>query len=271
MEFNFETYTPLLIEYGTRVAGAIAFLLGAWIAAGWCRRIVRRALERARFDSTLTLFFASAVRWLVLLMAVLACLGLFGIPTTSFAAAIGAAGLAIGLAFQGSLSNVASGVMLLVFRPFAVGDFVNAGGVTGSVTEIQLFTTTFDTPDNRRIIVPNSLIFGQTIENVTYHDKRRVNVDVGTDYSADLDRVREVLEAAIPAIPGALEDPAPQVFLSALGGSSIDWQVRVWCSADEYWDVHQATVRAVKRALDEAGISIPFPQMDVHLDGALSK
>lgn len=271
MEFDLATYTPLLIDYGTKVVGAIVFLFGAWIVAGWCRRIVRRALERAHFDSTLTIFFASATRWAVLLMAVLACLGIFGIPTTSFAAAIGAAGLAIGLAFQGSLSNVASGVMLLIFRPFAVGDFVNAGGVTGSVTEVGLFTTTFDTPDNRRIIVPNSLIFGQTIENVTFHEKRRVNVDVGTEYSADLDRVREVLEKAIPGIPGVLEEPAPQVFLSALGASSIDWQVRVWCSTAEYWTVHQATVRATKKALDEAGIGIPFPQMDVHLDGGLSQ
>jgi len=269
MEFDLASFTPLIVQYATKLAGAVVFLLLAWIAAGWSRRIVRRALERASFDSTLTLFFANVARWLVLLLALLACLGIFGIQTTSFAAVIGAAGLAIGLAFQGALSNVAAGVMLLIFRPFSVGDVVNAGGVIGKVTEIQLFTTTFDTPDNRRIIVPNALIFGQTIENVTHHDQRRVNVDVGTDYSADLDHVRQVLEAAIPGIPGVLEEPAPQVFLSALGGSSIDWQVRVWCNTGDYWDVHQATVRGVKRALDEAAIGIPFPQMDVHLDGPL--
>lgn len=171
------------VQYAPRVVGAIIFLFLASIAAGWAKRLVDRALTNARFDPTLSLFFASMARWGILVMALLACLGIFGIQTTSFAAVIGGAALAIGLAFQGTLANVASGVMLLVFRPFGVGDMVSAGGVTGKVAEIQLFTTAFDTSDNRRIIVPNSLIFGSTIENVTYHDRRRVSIDVGADYS----------------------------------------------------------------------------------------
>jgi small conductance mechanosensitive channel len=271
MEFDLAALTPQLVDYATRLGGALIFLVGAWSVAGWSRRAVQGGLTKADFDPTLTLFFGSVVRWAILVMAFLACLGMFGIQTTSFAAVIGAAGLAIGLAFQGALSNVASGMMLLIFRPFTIGDVVAAGGVTGTVAEIQLFTTTFDTADNRRIIVPNALIFGDTIENVTHHDTRRVSVDVGTDYGADLDHVRTVLEATLPGIPGVLADPAPQVFLSALGASSIDWQVRVWCATGDFWGVHQATVRATKQALDGAGVGIPFPQMDVHLDGGLAR
>ena len=255
-----------LMLYGPRLIGALLFLAAAWVAASWARRITRRALERASFDRTLTLFFASAARWAVLIMAALASLGLFGIQTTSFAAVLASAGLAIGLAFQGSLAHVASGVMLLLFRPFGVGDTVNAGGVTGEVAEIELFTTNIDTADNRRIVVPNSLIFGGTIENMTYHPTRRVTVAVGTDYGADLQATRAALERAARGVAGALTDPAPEVVLVGLGASSIDWQVRVWAPTPDYFHVQERTTEAIKRALDEAGIAIPFPQMDVHLD-----
>lgn len=138
------------------------------------------------------------------------------------------------------------------------------------MAEIQLFTTAFDTPDNRRIIVPNSLIFGSTIENVTYHDRRRVSIDVGADYGADIDATRAVLESAVASVQAVLDDPAPQVFLSALGASSVDWQVRVWCEKGDYGAVHEETIRAIKREMDSAGIGIPFPQMDVHIGGGLA-
>lgn len=269
MQFDWQATAPLILDWAARVGGALLFVLTSWVAANWARRVVRRGLVHADFDPTLTIFLASLTRWGVLAMALLACLGIFGIETTSVAAVMGAAGLAVGLAFQGTLSNVAAGTMLLVFRPFKVGDFVNAGGVTGTVSEIQLFTTVFDTPDNRRIVVPNTLIFGQTIENVTFHDTRRVNVDVGTEYAADLDRTREVLQRCIDAVPGVLPAPTPQVFLKQLGASSIDWQVRVWCATADYWKVHEAVVRAIKKALDDAAIGIPFPQLDVHLHGAV--
>lgn len=269
MEFDLSQVTPLLIAYGTKIVGAIVFLLIAWIVAGWTKRTVIRRLESAEFDLTLGRFFASLSRWLVLVMALLACLGIFGVQTTSFAALIGAAGLAVGLAFQGTLSNFAAGIMLLVFRPFGIGDLVTVAGTTGKVVALELFTTSFDTADNRRIIIPNSLIFGETIENASYHPLRRVDVAVGADYNADVDRTREVLERAAASVEGSLETPAPQVFLKELGGSSVDWVIRIWCRSPEYWAVHEATVRAVKRHLDEAGIGIPFPQMDVHLDGRL--
>ncbi len=177
------------------------------------------------------------------------------------------ASFAIGMALQGTLGNFAAGVMLLVFRPFKVGDVVKAGGEIGSVVDIGLFTTEFKTPDNRKVVVPNGKIFGDTIENITHHPIRRVDVPVGTAYEADIDQTRAALEACISKIPDVLADPAPQVFLKELGGSSIDWVMRVWCDTPKYWDVYQATIRTAKMALDQAKIGIPYPQMDLHFDG----
>jgi small conductance mechanosensitive channel len=254
--------------WGIRVVGVLVALFVAWILAGWARRAILRTLEKRSFDATLTKFFANLVKWAILAGAVIGCLGVFGIQTASFAAVIGAMGLAVGLAFQGTLSNFAAGVMLLVFRPFKVGDVVNTAGFIGTVNEVELFTTDLTTFDNRRIIVPNSSIFGSVIENLTHNETRRVDVPVGVDYAADVDETRKVLEAMIPSIPGVLEEPAPQIFLKELGASSVDWVVRVWCKTDDFWDVYQATIRASKMALDEASLGIPFPQMDIHLDDA---
>jgi small conductance mechanosensitive channel len=190
----------------------------------------------------------------------------FGIQTTSFAAVIAAGGLAIGLAFQGTLSNFAAGVMLLAFRPFKVGDLIVVAGTMGTVQEIELFTCELTALDNRRIVIPNSSIFGSTIENLTHHPQRRVDIPVGTSYSADTDRVRAVLEATLAKVEGVLEEPAPQVLLKGLGSSSVDWQLRGWCNTEDYWDVWQRMIRDAKAALDREGIGIPFPQQDVHLD-----
>jgi small conductance mechanosensitive channel len=256
----------LATTWGIRIVGALFALFLAWVISAWARRAVLRALERRSFDLSLSRFFASVLRYTILVAAVLGVLGVFGVETTSFAAVIGAAGLAVGLAFQGTLSNFAAGVMLLIFRPFKVGDFVSVAGIMGVVQEIDLFTSNLTTVDNRLLVVPNSQIFGAVIENFTHHDTRRVDVPVGVDYGADVDRTREVLEGMVGAIPGVLAEPEPQVFLAELGASSVDWQVRVWCKTDDFWDVHQATVRAAKAALDKAGLGIPFPQVDVHFD-----
>jgi small conductance mechanosensitive channel len=175
------------------------------------------------------------------------------------------------MAFQGTLGNFAAGIMLLVFRPFKVGDFVEVNDDTGVCEHIDLFTCEFRTLDNRKLIIPNGAVFGSTITNYTGYDVRRVDVDVGADYSASIDATRKALETSAAGVPGMIKDPAPQVFLKGLGGSSVDWQVRVWCKTDDYWDVWQATVRACKVSLDEAGIGIPFPQQDVHLDEAVIK
>ncbi len=270
-EANLEVIYQSILQYGLDVLGAVAILIVGWIASKWARRLTSKGLERRpHADVTLTKFFSNLVGWVVLAIAVIAALEMFGIQTTSFVALLGAAGLAIGLAFQGTLSNFAAGVMLLVFRPFKVGDAIKVSGEAGVVDEVGLFMTHLDTPDNRRIVIPNSSIFGSVIETITYHPTRRVDVNVGTDYPADLDEVRAVLQQAAEAVPGRLEDPSPQVFLSELGASSIDWQVRVWAPTSEYWNVKQAATRLVKKSLDDAEIGIPFPQMDVHLDGAVS-
>jgi small conductance mechanosensitive channel len=251
--------------WGIRIVGVLVALFFAWVFAGWVQRAINKRLG-PKLDPSLTKFFASLIRYAIIAGAVVGCLGVFGIQTASFAAVIAAAGLAIGLAFQGTLSNFAAGVMLLVFRPFKVGDLVNLSGMVGVVEEIDLFTSALNTPDFRRIIIPNGQIVSNIIENLTNNDRRRVDIAVGVDYGADVDEVREVLEKCIEVVPKLLEDPEPQIFLSELGASSVDWQVRLWCDPSDYWDVHQAGIRAAKKALDEAGISIPFPQQDVHLD-----
>jgi small conductance mechanosensitive channel len=263
---DYQTVIELTIKYGTPAVGAIVLFFVAWIAARIAGALVRSSLRRAHLEETLTRFFSKLVRWLVLVAGGVGILGMFGVETTSFAAIIGAAGLAVGLAFQGTLSNFASGIMLLVFRPFKVDDVVTVAGMTGKVYEIDLFTSTLDTPENRRIIIPNSSIFGSTIENITHHAKRRADVNVGVDYKADIDTTREALEKAAAGVEGVLEDPAPGVVLLELGASSVDWSVRVWCNSGDFGSVKQATIRAVKLALDGAGIGIPFPQMDVHVD-----
>ncbi|GIV60612.1 MAG: mechanosensitive ion channel protein MscS [Rhodothermaceae bacterium] len=258
----------LVTAYALNVIGGVLLLIGGWVVSKWVHRGAARSLDRTRLDPTLTRFFANAARWLVLIFAVLASLELFGVQTTSFIAVLGAAGLAVGLAFQGTLSNFAAGVLLLIFRPFRVGDAVRIAGQTGQVEEIDLFMTKLDTFDNRRLMIPNSKITGDVIETITFHPIRRADVAVGTEYAADLDRVRSVLERAAASVEGALDDPPPQVVLTGLGASSIDWEVRLWAPTSDFLAVRQAALRAVKQALDEAGIGIPFPQMDVHLDPA---
>jgi small conductance mechanosensitive channel len=271
MDIDANKYIDLLLEHGPKVLGVLLALFFAWVLANWAERGVRAGLERRSFDDTLTRFFAKFTRYLILVGAVLGCLGVFGIQTASFAAVLAAAGFAVGMAFQGTLGNFAAGIMLLVFRPFKVGDFVEVNDDTGVCEHIDLFTCEFRTLDNRKLIIPNGAVFGSTITNYTGYEIRRVDIDVGAEYSADIDATRAALEKAAANIPGMIKDPAPQVFLSALGSSSIDWQVRVWCKTEDYWDVWQATVQATKAALDQAGIGIPFPQQDVHLDETVIK
>lgn len=249
------------------IATAIVLLIVTLVAAKVAASVTRKAATKARVEVTLARFFGTVARWGVILLGGIAILGNLGIETASFAAVIAAMGFAIGLALSGLLGNVSAGIMLLIFRPFKVGDYVNAAGVAGTIDEVGLFTTAFDTPDKRRIIVPNGKIFGDTIENVTHHPIRRIQVDVGTAYDADIDRTRQVLEDAVKGVEGILEEPAPAIYLDVMGDSSIAWAVRVWSKTEDFWAVRERTTRAVKYALDNANISIPFPQMDVHIDG----
>ncbi|MAX24424.1 MAG: mechanosensitive ion channel protein [Phycisphaeraceae bacterium] len=256
----------LFTQYGIPAITALLILFIGFLIAGWLSGSTLKACNKTKLDLTLSKFIARMVKWLVLLLTGIFILGKFGINTASFAVVLGAAGLAIGLAFQGTLSNFAAGIMLLVFRPYKVGDVVTVSGTTGKVDEVELFTTTLDTPDNRRFIIPNSAIFGSTIENITFHPRRRVDVAVGVSYSADIDKTRQVLIAAANSIEKTLDDPEKVIMLTGLGASSVDWVVRVWANTSDFWGVKEDLTRAIKMHLDEAGISIPFPQMDIHLD-----
>ncbi len=255
----------LTVQGGMRVALVLVILFVALTLAGWASAAVRASLTRMKFDPTLSKFLAKMARWSVLLLAGLNCLGYFGVEMTTFAAVLGATGFAIGLALQGTLSNFAAGAMLLLFRPFKVGDVVNIGGQLGKVDEIELFTTSLDTFDNRRIILPNGSVFGATIENVTYHPYRRVDIEVGAEYRADIDVTRAALERALATAAGVLSQPEPAVVLLGLGDSSVNWSVRGWAPTKDFAVVKQALIRSVKMQLDAAGVGIPFPQMQIHV------
>lgn len=270
-DFSSDTWVLLWDSVGWPVTKALVLIILVFIVAGWVSRLTGKAVRKAKVEETLARFLSNLAKYIVLIAGGVAILGTLGVEMTSFAALIAAVGFAIGMAMSGMLGNVASGVMLLFFRPFKVGDVVNAAGTMGKIFEIGLFTTTFDTPDNRRIIVPNNSIFGGTIENVSHHSTRRVAIDVGTDYGADIDKAREVMLAAAKGTDNVLTDPEPAVVLTGLGGSSIDWSVRVWVNSADYWAVMDQLTRNVKYALDEAEIGIPFPQMDVHIDGAIKR
>ncbi len=254
----------LLAAYGLRVAGALIFLITAWIVSAYIVRAMVRGLTKAKVEITLAKFLSNVARWLMLVLVVIACLGIFGVPATSFVTVLGTAGLAIGLAVQGSLSHLAAGIMLMIFRPFRVGDVVVVNNQRGIVESVELFSTRLDTPDNRRIIIPNGQVFNAIIENITFHPERRVEIPVGVSYSADIDETKRVLLAAIQGIPGASETRSPDVILNQFGPSSVDYNVFVWAKASEFGKVRQETIRRVKNALDAAQLEIPFPQMVIH-------
>ncbi len=271
MQRLWEENSDLILSYAASAIGALIFLIVAFIVAGWMKRVATGTLKRARVDETVARFLGTVVRWVIVVLAIIAALGMFGVQTTSFAAVIGAAGLAIALSFQGALGNLAAGLMLLLFRPFRVGDVVTIAGQTGKIDEIDLTTTVLDTFDNRRFIVPNGDVYSSVIENISHHQERRVDVNVGCEYSADIDRTRETLARAAERIENRLPDRDYQVMLKELGGSSVDWVVRVWVKAEDFWPTKEALTRAVKLELDDAGIGIPFPQMDVHIDGRIER
>jgi len=255
----------LLAVYGLKVIAALAILFFGRIVAKWGRRIVERLMERGKTDKIVIGFVGSIVYIGLMVFVVLAALGQVGIQTTSFIAIIGAAGLAIGLALQGSLANFASGFLLIIFRPFKVGDFVEAGGVAGSVESIQIFTTTLTTPDNKAIIVPNSNIYSGNIINYSTKETRRVDLVVGVSYDADLAQVKKILNEIAAEDERVMSDPAPVIAVSELADNSVNLVMRMWTKTSDYWGVHFDATEAVKLRLDAAGIGIPYPQRDVHL------
>jgi small conductance mechanosensitive channel len=253
------------IEYGPSVAGALATLVVGWIASKIVRAIVKRLMRRAKVDETLAGFAGNMIYMLLLAFVVISALGTLGVQTGSFVAIVGAAGLAIGFALQGSLANLAAGVMIIIFRPFRVGDMVEAAGITGKVTEIQTFSTVLDTVDNKRIVVPNSALMGDTITNYSANDTRRVDLVMGIGYDDDIKQAKEILEAILHEHPLVLKDPAPAVSMRELADSSVNFNVRPWCKTGDYWTVWSDVTEQVKLRFDAAGISIPYPQQDVHM------
>ncbi|SDH23821.1 mechanosensitive ion channel family protein [Roseospirillum parvum] len=256
----------MVVTYGLSVIGAILILIVGWALSRWLSRATEKALSRfKKLDDTLKPFFASLVRYLVLAITVVAVFDEFGVKTTSFVAVLGAAGLAIGLALQGTLSNVAAGVMLLLFRPYKVGDYIQAGSLSGTVKSLSLFLTELATPDNVQITVPNGELWNKAITNYSTNPTRRLGIPVGISYSDDIGQALEVLLRVAQADSRVLGDPAPQTMVTDLGDSSVNIQARVWVKATDYWALKWAMTRAVKESLDDAGITIPFPQREVHL------
>lgn len=255
----------LLTQWGLKVVGAIALLIVGRMVAGLLRKLTRRSMKKAEVDATLIPFMSSMVYYLALAVVLIAVLGLFGIQTTSLIAILGAAGLAIGLALQGTLSHFASGIMLLIFRPFRVGDVVEVGGTIGKVEEIGIFTTTLKSPDNIKITVPNSQIYGSTIKNMNGYETRRVDMVMGVSYDDDLALAMETMMRVIQEDTRVLAEPEPQIAVAELGDSSVNFVVRPWCKAEDYFGVKFDLTRRFKEELEAAGCSIPFPQRDVHL------
>ena len=255
----------LVSTWGIKVVGAIAVLVVGRIIAGSVRGGLGKALARAKVDTTLIPFTTSLAYYAVMAFVVVAMLGLFGIPTASFIAVLGAAGLAVGLALQGTLGNFASGVMLLVFRPFKVGDFVEAGGVAGSVTAIGVFSTTLNTGDNVQITLPNGAVFGQTIKNYAANPTRRNDMIIGVGYDDDLGIAIDTIKKVVTADARVLKDPEPLVAVAELGDSSVNLVVRPWCKKEDYWGLRFDLTRALKEELEKAGCSIPYPQRDIHV------
>lgn len=269
-DFNewLQTALNVIVSWAPSVVGAVAVLVIGWFAAGWIRRISRRALTAARVDPILVPFVSGIIHVLAIVIVAVTSVGVLGVETGSFVAVIGAAGLAIALAFQGTFSNFASGVMLLTFRPFEVGHVVEVGGVTGSVKEVGIFTCLLTTPDNIQIRVPNSQIFGQTIKNFSASDTRRIDMVIGVGYDDDLGVAVRTCQDVLAADPRVMDEPATVVAVSELGDSSVNLVVRPWVKADDYWATRWDLTRALKEQLEAAGCSIPFPQRDVHLHQA---
>ena len=258
-----ETY---VIPWGIKILLALLIFYVGRIVVGSIVKVVRKLMSSRGMDDILVSFLSSILRWVLLLFVIIAALSQLGINTTSLVALLGAAGLAIGLSLQSSLSNFASGVMLIIFRPFTKGDFVEAGGATGVIDSISIFTTTMTTTDNKEIIVPNGAILGGNITNYSARPTRRVDMVFGISYDDDIRQAKQLLEDIIAADDRVLAEPAPVITLGELADSSVNFLVRPWVNSADYWGLLWDTTEAVKLKFDEAGISIPYPQMDIHVD-----
>ncbi len=251
--------------FGIKILTAILIVLvGRWVAR-LIRKTTEKMMARSKVDATLVTFVGNLIYIALLTFIILAALAQLGIQTTSFIAVIGAAGLAVGLALQGSLANFAAGILMLLFRPFQVGDFIEGGGVSGIVEEMHIFTTQLRTPDNKTIIIPNAKITGDNITNYTKKENRRVDLVIGVSYGDDIEKVKSVVADVLNGDARVLKDPAPTIAVLELGDSSVNFAVRPWVKTGDYWNVYFDTTERIKKRFDAEGISIPFPQRDVHM------
>lgn len=258
--------SDLLIQYGVNIISAVIILFIGNIIVKAVANSVAKVLESKQMDKAVVQFIHGLVRYLLFVIVLIAALGRLGVQTASVVAVIGAAGLAIGLALQGSLSNFAAGVLIVAFRPFKSGDYVEIGGVAGSVEAIQIFQTVLKTPDNKMVVVPNSGVIGGAITNYSRHATRRVDLTIGVSYKSDLKKTKQVIRETLEKDARILKDPDMTIGVLALADSSVNFVVRPWCKTEDYWGVYFDSMQAIKEALDANGIEIPFPQMDVHLN-----
>jgi small conductance mechanosensitive channel len=265
---DFNKLTSLAMFYGLNTSFALLILIFGWIGAKFIKKIAMRAMRKAQVDPTLRSFLANISHALVLAFVVIAALNKLGIQTASLVAVIGAAGLAIGLALQGSLSNFAAGVMIIIFKHFRVGDFIEAAGQLGTVESLDIFNTIITTPDNQKVVIPNSMLTQDVIKNYTVNDKRRIDLTIGIGYGDDIAVAKSAIRNVIESDQRVLKNEEILVAVKELGASSVDLAVRCWTKTDGFWDVYFDMVEAIKLRLDKEGVSIPFPQRDVHLYSA---
>ncbi|MDH4238760.1 MAG: mechanosensitive ion channel [Phycisphaerae bacterium] len=265
MENVLKAISEYLSKYGLKLLGAIVILLvGRWLA-GFIARVVEGALLKAKIEETIARFIKHLTHIAVLVFVVIAALAAAGVETTQFAVVFGGAALAVGLALQGSLANFASGFLMIMFRPFKVGDFIEAAGTKGTVKEIGIFNTFVNTPDNIRVIIPNAKLTGDNIMNYTANGTRRVDLVIGVSYEDDIKKAKRVIEQVLAEDERVLDDPPPTVAVVELADSSVNFVVRPWVNAADYWNVYFDTTAKVKLSLEDNGITIPFPQRDVHI------
>lgn len=260
-EENHETLLAMLLQL---IAAIVIFYVGRIVAKA-VRRFLEKSLLKRSVDKAVVSFISGIVYAVIMIATVLMALSQVGVQTTSFIAILGAAGLAIGLALQGSLANFASGILIILFRPFKSGDFIDAGGITGTVDKIEIFQTIMKTPDNKLVIVPNAQITGSAITNYSTEATRRVDLTIGISYDSDLRKAKQILEDILKNDERVLAEPAPAIRVGALADSSVNILVRPWVNSADYWGVYWDTLEKVKLTFDEQGIGIPFPQMDVHI------
>ncbi len=254
-----------IVPWGINISLALAVFIIGRMVAGIIVSLVEKLLAKAKMEEILINFISSIVSAVLTLFIIVAALDRLGVDTTSLIALMGAAGLAVGLALQGSLQNFAAGVMLIIFRPFKAGDYVDAGGTSGTVETIKIFNTVLKTPDNREVIVPNGAIYGGTITNFSARATRRIDMVFGIGYGDDIRKAKEVIKAILESDERILKDPEPLIAVGELGDNSVNFNVRPWVNSGDYWPVKFDLNERIKLAFDENGISIPYPQMDVHM------